>query len=185
MHVLIVKCIDMLSGYRQGRPCLVLECRNTDVCSAAQGQSAAPGSGVEHRGTSDIWIEGAQKLIRMELDDSEERTGTATGTHFQTELRSVGYLVRFFSSSTRASWMQSLVDTLVKQSSSCRASWMSRDESCNERPINWADIMAEWFGEMSNCNFSENIVIVIYKKNKCASLALLVCSQKTTTFDYI
>lgn len=34
-------------------------------------------------------------------------------SYFQTELRSVGYLLRFFSSSSRASWMHSLVETLV------------------------------------------------------------------------
>lgn len=50
-------------------------------------------------------------------------------SYFQTELRSDGYLLRFFSSSSRASWMHSLVDTLVKQSNSWRASLMSRDES--------------------------------------------------------
>ncbi len=58
-HALIcyhVRC----AGYRQGRPCLVLGCRNTDVCSAAQGRSAAPGSGVEHRGTSNIWNAGGE-----------------------------------------------------------------------------------------------------------------------------
>lgn len=34
-------------------------------------------------------------------------------SYFQTELRSVGYLLRFLSSSSRASWMHSLVETFV------------------------------------------------------------------------
>lgn len=38
---------------------------------------------------------------------------SSTNAHFQMELRSVGYLLRFFSSSSRASWIHSLVETLV------------------------------------------------------------------------
>lgn len=47
---------------------------------------------------------------------------------------SVGYLVRFFSSSTSARWMPSLVETLVQHNSSWSASRMSLEESYNKNP---------------------------------------------------
>lgn len=40
-------------------------------------------------------------------------TNTHTQSYFQTELRSDGYLLRFFSRSSRVSWMHSLVETFV------------------------------------------------------------------------
>lgn len=53
--------------------------------------------------------------------------------YFHMESLSVGYLVKFFSSSTSARWIPSLVETLVQHKSSWRASLISLDESFKKK----------------------------------------------------
>lgn len=56
--------------------------------------------------------------------------------YFHMESLSVGYLVKFFSSSTSARWIPSLVETLVQHRSSWRASLISLDESLKKKRNN-------------------------------------------------
>jgi hypothetical protein len=53
--------------------------------------------------------------------------------YFHMESLSVGYLAKFFSSSTSARWIPSLVETFVQHKSSWRASLISLDESFKKR----------------------------------------------------
>lgn len=57
----------------------------------------------------------------------------AKSPYFHMESLSVGYLVKFFSSSTSARWIPSLVETLVQHKSSWRASLISLDESFKKK----------------------------------------------------
>lgn len=91
---------------------------------------------------------------------------------------SVGYLVRFFSSSTSARWMPSLVETLVQHNSSWSASRMSLEESWKKKPN--PDTFECWERRCA-------CIHIYFKGSSSCSLAELVleASEKQGTFPVI